>query len=230
MSVETPASRWGSRRRAWQVSLAGLAVLMVWAGCNVTNENYSLLSFFFDGVPDPNAPALPDGTTDINLIRQSPTYTIHPPFAEEKCVDCHGKRFATQGVDASVCLKCHENIPSSQPRMHGPVVALACLWCHAPHESPYAALFKGQPRQVCAECHGPDMLGTDTVPEHLPEATESCLDCHFGHGGVSRYFLRDQHDGVVSPPPGAVSPHEGVIEKQAVEELDQTPVETEPGS
>jgi len=169
----------------WCALLA--AGLGIWVGCTVTPENYEFLSYFFDGVPDPNAPIGAPGVP----ISQSPTYTAHQPFLDGKCVDCHGRRFNVTAVDATVCLQCHEGITEAQPLMHGPVAALACLWCHTPHESPYAALLKSPPREVCSACHTPDMLGAARTPEHRPDSTVSCVECHSGHGGTTRYFLHD---------------------------------------
>jgi predicted CXXCH cytochrome family protein len=160
----------------------------VWVGCTVTPENYEFLSLMFDGVPDPNAPIGSPGTP----ITQSPTYTIHQPVVEGKCVDCHGRRFNMTAVDASVCLECHETVTEAQPLMHGPVAAMACLWCHTPHESPYASLLKQPPRELCSTCHTSDMLGTAKTPEHKPDSVVSCLECHSGHGGTSRYFLHGE--------------------------------------
>lgn len=186
MTERSPAPPRGIRRPAALLSCAALATALgVWAGCTVTKSNYEILSFFFDGVPDPNAPPGAGGRP----IRESPTYSVHPPFAERNCVDCHARRFNMTSVDASVCLKCHEGITEALPHMHGPVVAMACLWCHSPHESPYAALLKGPDREVCGACHTPQMLGGTDVPEHGADSDVACLECHSGHGGTARYFL-----------------------------------------
>jgi predicted CXXCH cytochrome family protein len=166
-------------------------------------KNYELLSFFFDGVPDPNAPLLPGAT--IEQIRQSPTYSIHKPFAEDRCADCHERRFDLGPADSDMCLKCHEAVPSEKPLMHGPVAAVACLWCHTAHESPYVALLKAPPRTACATCHDAAILSSARVPEHAPESLVSCLDCHSGHGGTTRYFLHANPPGGRAAVPTAES-------------------------
>lgn len=191
MSGRTRATRGGGRRWPHTAIGAAAAAVVLWAGCTVTNENYEVLSFFFDGVPDPNAPMLPGATAA--QIRLSPTYSVHEPFTEDRCADCHGRRFNLTPADSPLCLNCHAEVPNEQPLMHGPVAAVACLWCHTAHESPYPALLKRAPRDVCATCHDAALLSAERVPEHAPEATESCLDCHAGHGGTTRYFL---HPGV----------------------------------
>lgn len=197
MTDRSPAPRRAIRRPAGPLLCAALAVAAaIWAGCAVTKDNYEVLSFFFDGVPDPNAPIGSPGRP----IRESPTYTIHQPYAEQKCVDCHGRRFNVTAVGSEICLKCHEGITDALPRMHGPVAAAACLWCHAPHESPYAALLKAPERDVCGACHTPAMLSGTQTPEHDPGSEVGCLECHSGHGGTVRYFLHAEARDAQRPP------------------------------
>jgi predicted CXXCH cytochrome family protein len=167
---------------------AAILLLALWAGCTVTPENYKLLSTFFDGVPDP-AMSGPSGNTGGADPRKSPTYTLHRPFAEEKCEECHRGGGHPSRDDSSICLNCHAAIPTEHPIMHGPVAAGACMWCHAPHESPHAHLLRDVDRKVCAQCHTPAMLTNTKVPEHS-DGTSSCLTCHYGHGGTVRFNLR----------------------------------------
>lgn len=228
MTGSAPARGWGSRRRtAWFGCAVALGVA-VWAGCTVTPENYDMLSFWFDGV------YLPGSEGDTAGIRNSPDYTVHKPFAEDKCVDCHKRRFNMTAADSSVCMKCHEGVPESQPRMHGPVVTMACLWCHTPHESPYKALLKAPPREVCSQCHGPGMLGTAKTAEHGPESEVSCLECHQGHGGTVRYFLHPRGEGGMSPTPAGVAPEPTTPAESGAASTPQPgappPVEREPES
>lgn len=173
------------------VGAATLGASLLWSGCTVTAENYPLLSMFFDGVPDPNAPmgGTDGGKTQVD-IRRSPTYTIHKPYAEDKCAECHSSRFRLGRDNSSICLKCHEPVTSEHPRMHGPVAAGACLWCHIPHESAYAHLLRDLSRPVCTQCHVEGLLSSETVPAHADAARE-CLECHFGHGGDNAKFLRE---------------------------------------
>lgn len=170
-------------------ALACGVLLAIWSGCSV-RKHYKILSLFFDGVPDPNAPrasVLP-GSSVPGQLRDSPTYSVHQPFLEEKCGDCHTSRFRLEAAGADVCLKCHTGATTQFPHMHGPVAASACLWCHVPHESAYAHLLKGAARAVCTECHEPSLLSAQRVPAHADQARD-CLECHAGHGGHDRYFL-----------------------------------------
>jgi predicted CXXCH cytochrome family protein len=139
---------------------------------------------------------LPGASVPGNL-RDSPTYSVHRPFLEERCGDCHTSRFRLEAVGADVCLKCHASATGQYPHVHGPVAAGACLWCHVPHESAYAHLFKGEARGVCTQCHDPSLMKADRVPAHADEHRD-CLECHAGHGGLDRYFLTD--GGSAGPP------------------------------
>jgi predicted CXXCH cytochrome family protein len=164
------------------------------AGCSI-EKNYKVLSFFFDGVPNPDAMKNASAAERQAAMRQSPTYVVHAPFAQEKCDQCHaGMQFGQ--LSSAVCLKCHAEKPGQHEFMHGPVAAGACLWCHSPHESAFASLLKQDARSTCVQCHAPGMLHSTRVPEHA-DAARSCLDCHDGHGGSVRYFLRP---GVTTPP------------------------------
>lgn len=190
----------GSRTRVGVglvAAAAGLAAL--WTGCTVTESNYKVLSYFFDGVPDPNAPALPAGVAlGEQDLRRSPTYIAHKPYAEDNCAECHKSRFRLTMNDSAICMKCHAEEVSKHPRMHGPVAAGACLWCHSPHESAHAYLMRDRDRPVCMQCHSQEMLTTQRVPEHADEA-RGCLECHYGHGGPGAMFLRS---GAAAPPAG----------------------------
>ena len=161
----------------------------LWGGCSVERD-YKVLSFFFDGVPDPEARqrALETGVGKVD-ITTSPTYTVHKPYAAEQCSECHGGRSRLTKRDSSLCLKCHKDEPTRYERMHGPVAAIACLWCHEPHESAYSTLLRDKPNAVCGLCHEAGALDSARVPEHA-DASRECLSCHDGHGGTQRYFLR----------------------------------------
>lgn len=185
--------------------VAGVLLACLWAGCSI-EKHYATLSFFFDGVPDPAAKdrvAEAGGITAA--IRNSPTYSYHKPYAEEKCTECHTDRFQLTGQDSSLCLKCHADRTTEHPRMHGPVAAVACLWCHTPHESAQPHLLKKPARDVCIQCHEQNMLSTQRVPAHA-DAARSCLECHFGHGGTSQFFLRDGASAAKPRPQPSVPP------------------------
>lgn len=172
------------------VPCAGL-VIAAWMGCSI-EKNYATLSFFFDGVPNPEAKARASAASGVTAnMRSSATYTLHKPFAGDQCIECHESQLKITSRDSGICLKCHKDEPTRYPRMHGPVAAGACLWCHAPHESAEAHLLRKPAREVCAQCHDRTLLSSEFVPEHAGDSDRSCLDCHSGHGGPASMFLKE---------------------------------------
>jgi predicted CXXCH cytochrome family protein len=161
-------------------------------GCSV-RKNYKTLSFFFDGVPDPNAPlARPSGPAGS----AAPTYGYevvakmyrHKPYADGKCDACHEpdkKHLLT--VKAELCIKCHAPATTQYPTMHAPVAIGQCLWCHEPHESDSPKLLKTTAPQLCLQCHDQGLLPSD-IPAHLSDQA-NCLFCHTGHGGTKPSML-----------------------------------------
>jgi len=174
-----------NKRRLLYAAIFSVSVAAIWGGCSI-EKNYDLLSFFFDGVPDPNAP-LDEWT--IKGGRPA-SYMEHKPFEQGRCTDCHPKLFVPVQNGSQVCMKCHEGKDRDEPRMHGPVAANACLFCHNPHDSVYPALLRRAPQQLCRQCHDSFLLDTGRVEAHADDA-RNCLDCHRGHGGANAYFLHD---------------------------------------
>lgn len=149
-----------------------------------------MLSFFFDGVPDPNA-IIAD--SDLAAAKAAGlTYYTHKPYAENACRECHDNPSNVFGgrTDSSICMKCHAEVVQQHEVMHGPVAAVACLWCHKPHESIHENLLRYEVPQLCRQCHVPGLLGAPQQPDHIQNEV-ACLDCHSGHGGDNRYFLQD---------------------------------------
>lgn len=192
------------RRRLWSRTFAAASVLFfmclagLWAGCTPT-KRYQVLSIFFDGVPDPNAPP-----PKVNTFEEFPTEkpgkprtvlaSTHKPFADNNCAPCHKSNpqtaFEVSAFNTDQCLECHKSILKKYPVMHAPVAAKACLWCHEPHEAPAPHLLREPAPPVCVQCHEKELL-SPLPPEHLA-AKQSCLDCHTAHGGERHGLLRAQ--------------------------------------
>jgi predicted CXXCH cytochrome family protein len=191
-----------SRRRAAGIPrrLAGMLLMLLGIvmaagliGCGTPRERYKTLSFFFDGVPDPDAPAKRGSGGDVQqtVFVGKRIVSQHKPFLDNRCAECHNSATGDiQDFSAaySACIKCHKKVPTERDLMHGPVARAQCKWCHAPHESTEPALLKDTPIKVCTQCHDKQLLGSNP-PEHVDGKT-SCLQCHFGHGGTARYFLK----------------------------------------
>ena len=180
----------------WIRRLAGIAILLLaatWVGCT-PQKKYQVLSFFFDGVPDPNAP--PGSAAEAaNLaatarLRHVPAYR-HKPFVEGICQPCH-----LQNLDVDLahvkeeCLSCHPQVEGQFAVMHRPLVTGQCLWCHAPHESELPHLLRADSANLCVQCHDPRMLSPQPIQHTQPSG--NCLSCHAGHGGSTPALLRPQ--------------------------------------
>lgn len=188
------------RRRVDCAAAWGAMLLLVpaalWAGCSAQTR-YKVMSFFFDGVPDPNAPVNPEvalASGDIAAMG-----SVHPPFAQDQCSACHGDPSSTRldRDSGGICLSCHSGIDAQYPFMHGPVVAQSCLWCHNPHFSKTTFLLRLAPPNLCMQCHSEGQLtlrrpsGALLRPEHM-DLTRNCLECHHGHGSAKPGLLRAQ--------------------------------------
>jgi predicted CXXCH cytochrome family protein len=165
---------------------------MLAPGCSV-RKNYKTLSFFFDGVPDPNVPVRastgsPSAAAGSNNQVAAVKMYRHKPYAEGKCDECHladKKQLVT--VKAELCIKCHAPAVNQYPVMHAPVAIGQCLWCHEPHESDSPRLLKTTAPQLCLQCHDLELLPSDIKPHQSDQA--NCLACHTGHGGVKPSML-----------------------------------------
>ena len=159
-------------------------------GCS-PEKKYKVLSFFFDGVPMPAGVA---GGPAAKLVMHQ-----HRPYADGTCGKCHPNDNVELSVteasniaeiNASVCLRCHENKQTEYAVMHGPVAVGQCLLCHNPHESPIAGLLRAPAVKLCGQCHTPEMMVAGRA-EHK-DANADCLSCHVGHGGPKHGLLRAQ--------------------------------------
>jgi predicted CXXCH cytochrome family protein len=182
-----------------------VASSMLWPGCTSDpQQRYRVLSFFFDGVPDPSLQATVDGGVVRGRLPGGEPMVVfsHKPFAEDKCDSCHTGgvnalfRQVPEAVSNNVCLRCHQDTPSQYPVMHGPVATVECLWCHAPHEANHKWLLREPAPDICLQCHTPELLSPNP-PEHMMPRSD-CLECHFGHGA-------DQH-GLLKKKPAPIIP------------------------
>jgi len=173
--------------------LLGIATLLVLWGCGDTpRERYERLSVFFDGVPNPDAPKR-KSYDDFGHATVAAVHIVsqHKPFIDNQCAACHASAsgdIQDFALAYNACVKCHKTIATDHTLMHGPVARAQCKWCHAPHQSTEPHLLKDTPINVCTQCHDKQLLSA-FPPEHTDGQT-SCLQCHFGHGGTARYFLK----------------------------------------
>ena len=176
-----------------------------------TTTRYRVLSFFFDGVPDPASlqPQDEDGTSDASKpeaveeleefveVDSQPQVVVnairpHPPYQQFRCGTCHASDsgLVEQTPQEGLCKQCHGNVPGDLRFVHGPVAVSDCLFCHHHHGGQFPNMLRASAVDICTQCHDRDDLSEEI---HLNDVSQkSCLDCHSGHGGSDRFFLKQQ--------------------------------------
>lgn len=192
-------SRFGIFSRALVMSILTLAI-----ACSQANR-FRILSFFFDGVPQPGSQASdvapadgggrPDGKPaeepfQSQQIARAPVQHAHPPYKQGRCGTCHnvedGQLF--KSPQEGLCSTCHGPLTRDPIYLHGPVAANDCLFCHHHHASPYSKILLREPNETCGQCHDPEDL-TEGV-HHATIERETCIACHDPHGGDNKLFLK----------------------------------------
>lgn len=178
------------------LAAAGLAATAALsAGCS-TAKHHRVLSFFFDGVPDPAAvvaSAAPQVRASVGRRLVLPGE--HGPYAAKLCDSCHDSK-ATNALVApaeQLCLRCHE-LGVAKAYVHGPLASGGCLVCHDPHRSANRYLLVSASDGFCLSCHDRAALsvlaGPAGVDGHAGEAA-NCTDCHEAHMSDRKYLLRE---------------------------------------
>ncbi|MDF1548427.1 MAG: cytochrome c3 family protein [Bacteroidales bacterium] len=164
-----------------------------------TQKKYEVLSFFFDGVPNPQ-------TADIDLVADSlsvkdsttllaksngvakPGFQIHSPYGKKECVSCHDQKSIGKTIDSQpqLCYKCHTDYKESSRVVHGPVGGGYCSNCHDPHKSQLEKLLKQPAEQLCLHCHDSTTIYTSKF--HINSDKNTCIECHNPHGGENRFM------------------------------------------
>lgn len=165
-------------------------------------SRYRVLTFFFDGVPEPGQVPTPGyavsgtaggGGGEQAGEDQAPIVVLrvsHPPYRDNRCGACHDSRSGRIpiGPAEGLCLGCHPSVPGAVKFVHGPVATRDCLFCHHPHASAHAALLLTDSTSTCLRCHDQDDLGEG--PHHADLTEQTCVECHGAHGGDDRFFLK----------------------------------------
>ncbi|MCD4736823.1 MAG: hypothetical protein K8R53_12325 [Bacteroidales bacterium] len=176
-----------------------IAVFLLLAACSV-QKNYPTLSFFFDGVPNPEIAkqaAIADSlkaAAAANLSvnqkkRAAPGFLFHQPYVEKKCSDCHNQgRMGTLNLPMpELCYQCHTNFGTYYLYEHGPAAGGFCSQCHHPHKSKKKKLLLQTGNELCFNCHDATQLFAGEF--HDPDEKSNCLDCHNPHGSKNHSLL-----------------------------------------
>lgn len=169
-------------------------ILMLLSGCSEPEKKYKILSFFFDGVPQPrpieSSPIVREQRRESNLPEKKPLHipAEHGPYAARMCYGCH-KRDTNELImpPEKLCLYCH-NMDIEKKWVHGPIAAGGCRVCHLPHSSGYAYMLVAEPQEFCLYCHNRDEILKNEVHRY---SDLRCLDCHDAHTGKDRFLLKN---------------------------------------
>lgn len=192
-------------RRSSPATFVAAALLLTCAACSV-ERHHRILSFFFDGVPDPNAPTSapvpePLGAPVVASIAPEPEQhaSLHPPVRDRLCHQCHmlPERTAGAGWQAGLpelvapreelCRRCHA--PPEGPHVHGPAGAQRCDLCHESHQSPFPHLLRVERQEtLCRSCHQGELFLTSAA--HEAYAPRDCIECHDPHASAIPFLLR----------------------------------------
>ncbi|VAX27984.1 hypothetical protein MNBD_IGNAVI01-89 [hydrothermal vent metagenome] len=164
-----------------------------------SSSSYDILSFFFDGVPNPNKKEVAaDKNIDSSKVRTredilkkaNPKFVLHGPYRAKLCDDCHNvnQGFKLLKKEPKLCYQCHDNFQKSAKFIHGPVAAGYCTECHHPHRSKNKNLLLKTGQKLCFKCHTESDIKANE--DHPDIEGENCVDCHDPHGNDEQYFLR----------------------------------------
>ena len=177
-----------------------IILVSVFGGCSSISHN-KVLSFFFDGVSDPNYKELnavndslsqldSTGIAEVTERVPKPQFTYHPPYRDKECSSCHDK--SSMGKfrkpQPGLCYTCHRNFNETYDFLHGPVAAGYCASCHNQHLSKSDKLLLYKDRQLCFHCHNETIVITNKFHEKIEDA--NCTKCHDPHGGESRFIVK----------------------------------------
>lgn len=177
------------------------------------NAAHRVLTFFFEGVPEPGGAASPGaGEAEALALADAegsprtferptlvkPKLHWHPPYRNNRCNYCHdvyqGKLVKTP--EEGLCVSCHTDPPGDREFIHGPVAANACLMCHHHHVSANPRMLVEEVEVICYECHDIDDLldGGDHHAVLESESPPACIQCHDPHGGSNEFFLKQSEN------------------------------------
>lgn len=181
-------------------ALAGLALLGMLAGCEAGN-GHRVLNGLVNGMPE--MPSLEEycgqyqRSLEAAAAAKKPAgkaagQTMHPPYGEKRCNDCHNQDRDVQGGLVAprheLCFICHPDILKEE-WTHGPAQAGDCLACHVPHSSAFPALLDIEPTKICERCHA-ERRRNPGMHDLFRQKLITCIECHDPHSGSNNYFLK----------------------------------------
>jgi predicted CXXCH cytochrome family protein len=195
-TAEAEFSGINGKESSWRVrQLASfimcLVITLSIGGC-AGDSGYKVLSFFFDGVPDPaekKAAEAGKETGDKTASSSGLKYkaSVHGPYAAKLCNGCHNRSTNALLMPLrELCFKCHE-FNMEKKYVHGPLAAGGCTVCHDPHSSGNRFLLVSASENFCFHCH--DKRSVDENAAHKGIQPD-CTSCHSAHMSDMQYLLK----------------------------------------
>lgn len=174
------------------------------SGCNPI-DRHKVLTTIFDGVPSMPPPEqicseyaekrVAETRNELELEKMARDAavkkpSVHPPYAEKNCSDCHDKT-KKGGLVVSrneLCFVCHVDFVKGT-YVHGPVAVGDCYACHLPHNSAFPSLLKTEAATVCVSCHR-EKRAAAAMHDRAAAKQLGCLDCHDPHFSNAPFFLK----------------------------------------
>lgn len=155
-----------------------MGIIGLGLGCSPA-RHYRTLSFFLDGVPDPNAPvavaaAEPDGPSPSGRPsrpqRIGPGGSVHKPVLQRDCGACHQYSVDKPGTAArGTSLLTTYRTGGNKSNLAQPI-RLLCVGCHT--------------------AYGPETAVAEGLWLHGPVGAGACTFCHEQHDSPYRKLLR----------------------------------------
>ncbi len=177
-----------------RVRLPGLLLLVAFLTACTPAGRYKVKTFFFTGVPDPNAenvervaesaqaPLLVPRKRRRQAVTRPSPYFLHGPFGSGQCESCHAttqtSAFRTRMKDTAAS-KSTQNVNIGSRMAYTP--AELCVGCHS-EKSPRVArandlwLHPPVAKGWCTECHSPHKSQRQYML--LKSNNELCNQCH----------------------------------------------------
>jgi predicted CXXCH cytochrome family protein len=188
-------------KRLRQIGLGFILVLSILLFTCCSPSGRTVLSFFFDGVPERDS-TISTGLGDEIELKDSTLLNrdglpdaaspvlLHYPYGERTCIACHDEHSLGEMVEPQpgLCYLCHQDLSDLYAVLHGPVAGGYCTSCHDPHESTNEKLLRYTGDDLCFHCHKEESVIANEIHEGLDGM--SCTDCHNAHGGEDRYIFQ----------------------------------------
>jgi len=174
--------------KKWAGLFLCILVISSLAGCEARSR-YKVLSFFIDGVPDPDKIAALSKNQEIGeeAVVVKDTNLGHGPFEARLCYACHDPNTNRLIMPVEkLCFNCHE-LNIKKKFTHGPVAAGGCRVCHEPHGSGRPYLLVSESKTFCFHCHNEARISSTDVHRGIDTL---CTTCHDAHSADNRFFLK----------------------------------------